>query len=309
MTTHPTLHPAHSSVPAQPWYARFNPFTGRFLPLWMLLPAMLVLLVLQVYPTLYSFYLSLNRQRRGGFEFVGFQNFELLLGNSTFAESLLRSLQFSFWYVVLTIGLGLLIALLINRRLKFTAWYLVILFIPWVLSDVVAGTMWRWMFLEDYGLLQEWLRPVFGDSIYVNQQGAMGIVILASAWRAVAFTALLFLGALQNVPREVEESAALDGVNRLQNFMYMLFPLIRPTFLIAVLLTTIRSVNTVGLILATTRGGPGYATTTASTFLYRIAWQEANFARGAAVSVLLFIVNLAITIIYLRLITDRSESR
>jgi multiple sugar transport system permease protein len=91
--------------------------------------------------------------------------------------------------------------------------------------------------------------------------------------------------------------------------MYMLFPLIRPTFLIAVLLTTIRSVNTVGLILATTRGGPGYATTTASTFLYRIAWQEANFARGAAVSVLLFIVNLAITIIYLRLITDRSESR
>jgi ABC-type sugar transport system permease subunit len=309
MTTHPTLHPAHSPVPAQPWYARLNPFTGRFLPLWMLLPAMLVLLVLQVYPTLYSFYLSLNRQRRGGFEFVGFQNFELLLGNSTFDESLLRSLQFSFWYVVLTIGLGLLIALLVNRRLKFTSWYLVILFIPWVLSDVVAGTMWRWMFLEDYGLLQEWLRPVFGDSIYVNQQGAMGIVILASAWRAVAFTALLFLGALQNVPREVEESAALDGVNRLQNFLYMLFPLIRPTFLIAVLLTTIRSVNTVGLILATTRGGPGYATTTASTFLYRIAWQEANFARGAAVSVLLFIVNVAITIIYLRLITDRSETR
>jgi ABC-type sugar transport system permease subunit len=281
----------------------------KYVPLWMLLPAMAVLLVLQVYPTLYAFYLSLNRQRRGGFEFVGLTNFELLLNNSDFHDSLWRTLQFSAWYIFLTVGLGLIIALLVNRRVKWTGWYLVVIFIPWVLSDVVAGTMWRWMFLEDYGLLQEWLRPIFGDSIYINPQGAMGIVILASVWRAVAFTAVLFLGALQNVPKEVQESAALDGVNRWQNFALIIFPLIRPTFLVATLLTSIRSVNTVGLILATTKGGPGAATTTASTFLYRVAWGESNFARGAAVSVLLFIVNIALTIIYLRLITGRDEEK
>ena len=288
---------------------RPNLFSGRFVPLWFLLPAMLVLLVLQVYPTIYAFVLSVMRQRHGGFEFVGLQNFQLLLGQSTFRESFGRTLIFSAWYIVLVIGLGLLVALLINRRVKYTSGYLVVIFIPWVLSDVVAGTMWRWMFLKDYGLIQQWLTPLFGPSIYVNPAGAMGIVILASAWRSVAFTAVLFLGALQTVPREVEESAALDGANRRQIFMRMIFPLIRPTFLIAVLLTTMRSINTVGLILATTRGGPGYATTTASVYLYRSAWGESNFARGAAVSVLLFLVNVVITVVYLRLITDRSEQQ
>jgi ABC-type sugar transport system permease subunit len=287
---------------------RFTLFSRKFVPLWLLLPAMLVLLVLQVYPSLYAIYLSLMRQRRGTFEFVGLQNFELLLGNSAFIDSLGRTVVFSLWYVALTIGLGLVAALLINRRLRFTGIYLVLMFIPWVLSDVVAGTMWRWMFLEDYGLLQEWLRPIFGNSIYVNPSGAMGIVILASAWRAVAFTAVLFIGALQTVPKEVEESAALDGVNRWQNFLYILFPLIRPTFLVATLLTSIRSVNSVGLILATTKGGPGFASTTASVYLYRVAWGDANFARGAAVSVLLFIVNVAITLAYLRLLRTRAQA-
>lgn len=282
-------------------------FTGRLVPLWFLLPAMLVLLVLQVYPTVYAFVLSLMRQRRGGFEFVGLQNFQLLLSQGTFRESFGRTLIFSAWYLVLVVALGLLVALLVNRRLKYTGWYLVVIFIPWVLSDVVAGTMWRWMFLADYGLIQQWLTPLFGPSIYVNPSGAMGIVILASAWRAVAFTALLFLGALQTVPREVEESAALDGANRRQIFTRVIFPLIRPTFLVAVLLTSMRSINTVGLILATTKGGPGYATTTASVYLYRAAWGESNFARGAAVSVLLFVANAVITLLYLRLITDRSK--
>lgn len=280
---------------------------GRAVPLWMLLPALVVLLVLQVYPTLYAVFLSFQRQRRGGFEFVGLQNFELLLGNSDFIAAVGRTVTFSFWYLVLTLGIGMVVAILINRRIKFTGWYLVIIFIPWVLSDVVAGTMWRWMFLEDYGLLQEWLRPLFGDSIYITPNGAMGIVILASVWRAVAFTAVLFIGALQTVPVEVLESAALDGANRFQSFWRVTFPLIRPTVLIAALLTTIRSINTVGLILATTKGGPGEATTTLATYLYRISWGDGNFARGAAISVLMFLLNLALAAAYLYLITRERE--
>ncbi len=280
---------------------------SRLTPLWLLLPAMIVLLVLQVYPSLYSIFLSLHRQRRAGFEFVGLTNFELLLNNTGFRESLARTLVFSGWYVLLTMSLGLLIALLINRRLKFTGWYLVVIFVPWVLSDVVAGTMWRWMFLEDYGLLQEWLRPIFGSSIYINPSGAMGIVILASVWRAVAFSSVLFLGALQTVPHEILESASLDGASRFQRFWRVIFPLIRPTFLIALLLTSIRSVNTVGLILATTRGGPGTSTETASVYLYDVTWGQGNFTRGAAVSVVLFVINVVLTLAYLRLITRRSE--
>ncbi|MDX2138088.1 MAG: sugar ABC transporter permease [Chloroflexota bacterium] len=281
----------------------------KYVSLWMLLPALAVLLVLQVYPTIYAVYLSLTRQRRGEFEFMGLTNFELLLNNSDFHDSVWRTITFSFWYVVLTIGLGLLVAILVNRRVRFSGWYLVVIFVPWVLSDVVAGTMWRWMFLEDYGLLQDWLRPIFGDSIYINPDGAMGIVIAASIWRAVAFTAILFLGALQTVPAEVLESAALDGASRFQSFWRVTFPIIQSTFLIALLLTTIRSVNTVGLILATTRGGPGDATTTMATFLYRVSWGEGNFARGAAVSVVMFIFNVALAAVYLWIITRQKDKQ
>src|SRR3954467_4521931 len=103
---------------------RPNLFSGRFVPLWFLLPALLTLLVLQVYPTIYAFVLSVMRQRRGGFDFVGLQNFQLLLGQSTFRESFVRTLIFSAWYIVLVVALGLLVALLINRRVKYTSWYL-----------------------------------------------------------------------------------------------------------------------------------------------------------------------------------------
>jgi ABC-type sugar transport system permease subunit len=275
----------------------------KFVPLWMMLPALAFLLILQLYPTIYAIFISLTRQRRGVFEFMGLTNFELLLTNSDFHDAIARTITFSGWYVVVTMALGLLVAVLINRRIKFTGWYLVIIFIPWVLSDVVAGTMWRWMFLEDYGLLQDWLRPLFGDSIYINPNGAMAIVVAASIWRAVAFSAVIFLGALQTVSGDVLESAALDGANRFQSFWRIVFPLIRPTFIVALLLTVIRSINTVGLILATTKGGPGEATTTLATYLYRVSWGEGNFARGAAVSVLMFIVNIALAGLYLYFIT------
>lgn len=118
----------------------------RWLPLWLLLPSILVLLALQVYPTLYSVYLSTTRVRRGEFMYVGLANFERLLRTPSFIESLRTSLVYSTTYIILTVSLGLMLALLLNRRFKFTGFYLVIIFIPWVISEVVAGTMWRWLF-------------------------------------------------------------------------------------------------------------------------------------------------------------------
>src|SRR5205807_2026591 len=142
-----------------------------------------------------------------------------------------------------TVGLGLLFAVLLNRRIKFTGIYLIIIFIPWVISDVVAGTMWRWLFQQTYGIVQMWLNPILGSSVYTNANGAMGLVAAASIWRATAFTTLLFLGALQTVPNEVLESAAIDGADRFARFSYVIFPAIRPTFLVVILLTSIRAIN------------------------------------------------------------------
>lgn len=283
---------------------------NKFLPFWLLLPAMIVLLVIQIYPTIYSAFLSLNKTRAGEMTFVGLENFQRLLNDADFGRSLQRTAIFAGFYLVITVSLSLWLAVLFNRRVKFTGFYLVLLFIPWVISDVVAGTIWRWMFQQSYGIIQYWLQPVFHVSLFTNQYGAMAIVIAGSVWRALAFTTILFLGSLQTVPAEVLESAALDGANGWQSFWRVTFPIIRPTFLVAVLLTSIRGINSLGLIISIMghSGGAGNATQTASVYLYNTVQRDGDFGLGAATSVLLFAINIMLTIIYLRLVTNRDTA-
>jgi len=303
---------AHLSANTRPVHIRRTGTGSRsgskFLPLWFLLPTILVLVALQIYPSLYSIYLSTTRIRAGQFMNVGLTNYERLFASPTFRESLRNTAVYTFFYVILTISLGLLVALLLNRRIKFTGIYLIIIFIPWVISDVVAGTMWRWLFQQTYGIVQNWLNPIIGTSLYTDPNGAMAIVVAASVWRALAFTTLMFLAALQTVPNEVIESAALDGANRFQRFFRIIFPIIRPTFLVVLLLTSIRAINSIGLILSITKGGPGTATLTTSMYLYRTGWLEGDFGMSAAISVILFIANIALTFVYLKLLGTGAES-
>jgi multiple sugar transport system permease protein len=296
-----------AQVSSRAFTIRRSTTKNRWLPLWFLLPALLILAVIQVYPSLYSLYLSTTRVRAGTLSEVGLANFERLLNSPTFLGSLKTTTIYSGFYLVLTVVLGLLVALLLNRRVKFSGIYLVLIFIPWVISDVVAGTMWRWLFQQTYGIVQVWLNPILGSSLYTNAYGAMGIVVVASVWRALAFTTLLFLAALQTIPVEVLESAALDGANRFQRFFSVIFPMIRPTFLVVVLVTSIRAVNSIGIILSITKGGPGTATLTTSLYLYRTAWLEGDFGTGAAISVILFVINIALTFFYLRLVGAKNE--
>ncbi len=279
----------------------------KFLPFWLLLPAILILLAVQVYPTLYSLWLSVNRIKGGDLIFVGLQNFDRLFKDLNFGRSLNRTFTFAALYLVFTVGIGMLLAVLLNRRVKFTGFYLVLIFIPWVISDVVAGTIWRWMFQQSYGILQYWLQPLSDRSLLVNPNTAMGIVVAGSVWRALAFTTILFLGALQTVPVEVTESAALDGAGGWQSFLRISFPIIRPTFLVAVLLTSIRAINSVGMILSImgTTGGPGNATMTTALYMLNSVMRDGDFGLAGATSVILFAFNLVLTFIYLRLATRR----
>lgn len=282
---------------------------SKFLPLWLLLPAILILLAVQVYPTLYSFYLSLNQTKAGELIFVALDNYARLFRDIEFGRSLSRTFVYAGWYLVLTVGLGLLLAVLLNRRVKFTGFYLILLFIPWVISDVVAGTIWRWMFQQSYGILQYWLGFISERSLFINPNGAMGIVVAASVWRSLAFTIILFLGALQTIPGEVLESAALDGATGWQSFWKITFPLIRPTFLVAILLTSIRGINSLGMILSImgTTGGTGNATMTTALYMLNAVQRDGDFGLAASTSVIMFVINIILTFVYLRLVTRKGD--
>lgn len=279
----------------------------HFVPLTFLLPTILILLVMQVYPAFYAIYLSFTRLRRGEAEYVGLRNYERLFQLPSFFEAIQHTLVYVVFYVTLTLFLGLGLALLLNQRIRFRGVYLVLIFLPWVLSDVVTGTMWRWLSQPSYGLLQTWLieNTLIKSTLYTDPAGAMAIVIAASVWRGLAFSTLLSLGALQTIPHEITESTAIDGANRLQRFVFVTFPLIRPTLLVMLLLLSIRAINAAGLIFTTTGGGPGRATQTLSVLLLITGWQQGNFGQGAAISVLILLVNIVLTLLYLRLILKR----
>ncbi len=273
--------------------------------IWLVSPSIIFLLIIQIYPSLYSFYLSFGKIKGGQYSFTGLKNFTRLLNNSDFYESLARTGIFTFSFLLACIGIGLILALLLSRCTKFTTLYMTIIFVPMVLSEVVGGTMWRWMFQQSFGLVQAFLNPFINNvSILSKPWGAMAIVIAASVWKQLAFTALLFLGALQTVPKELFEPAALDGATRSDMFWKITWVIIRPTVLLASIMTTIRGINALGLILATTQGGPGASTMTEAVLLYRTAWQFGRFGDAAALSVVMFLINITLGIVYIRLMRE-----
>ncbi len=271
------------------------------LPLAFLLPTIAVLLVFQVAPALYTVYLSLTRLRRGENTFVGWDNYLRLFQLPSFLESIARTGLYAGFYVALTVFIGVVLALLLNQRVRLTRLYLIVIFIPWVLSDVVTGTMWRWLFQPSYGILQEWIYTLTPATIYTTPSGAMGVVIAASVWQSVAFTTILTLSALQTIPREIIESAAIDGASPSQLLAHITLPLISRHMLVMVLLVSIRAVNSVGLIYATTGGGPGRATQTLAVYLLTLAREQGAFGLGAAISLVMLALNLALTALYLLL--------
>ena len=272
------------------------------LPLAFLLPTIVVLLALQVAPAVYTFGLSMTRLRRGTVEFVGWGNYARLFQLPSFTESLLRTAVYAGCYVVLTVVIGMVLAFLLNQQRRGTRVYLIVIFLPWVLSDVVTGTMWRWLFQPNYGLVQEWAFRLVDVPLYTSPRGAMGIVIAASVWQSVAFTTILALSALQTVPREVIESAAIDGATGWQSVRHITLPLISRHVLVMVLLVSIRAVNSVGLIYATTGGGPGRSTQTVAVYLLTLAREQGAFGLGAAISVVMFGANLLLTGVYVVLV-------
>lgn len=267
----------------------------------MTLPALLFIGIVSLYPTLYSLYLSMTRTRRGVTEFVGIRNFQIIAQSNDFRESLRLTLIFTFVFVVLTVLLAFLLALLMNRKMRLTALYMTAIFLPWVLSEITSGVVWRWMFYRDYGILQNLLGPLFGDvMLMATPAGAMAIVVGATIWRSLAFAMLLILAGLQTVPKDIYEAAAIDGSASWNTFWRLTWPLVLPTTMITIVFLTIQAVNGVGMILAITEGGPGRATEVLSLHMYREAIEYYNFGYGAALSVVLLLINIALAAFYMR---------
>lgn len=301
-----------------------GPFTGS-LPFWLLLPSLLILAAIQFYPGIYSILLSLQDRQAGQALWVGLRNFERILGSVAFRESVGHTLVFLVGYVTLTMLAGLGLALLFHRRLKLSGIYITLLFIPWVIADIIAGLIFGLLIVPEYGLLS----PIFSNPTLFPPNGvsissapaprpwiegfpfppapAMYYLIFASAWRSLPFITLLMLAALQTVPREITESARIDGANGAQVLWFIILPLILPTIVVALFNLMLGGINGIGLVFTLTRGGPGTATEILSMLLYAIGFGRLEFGRAAALAVIMAAINLLLIGLTLRV--SRTEER
>jgi ABC-type sugar transport system permease subunit len=281
-----------------------------WLPFWLIAPTIIVLLAIQVYPIFYTLVLSVQERKPAGWEFVGLKNFQRLLGSSVLAESAGHTIVFLVGFAGLTLSLSFIIALLLNRKSRLSGVYITLLFIPWILADIIAGVVFRLLVLPDYGLFSGILQnpalfppdglsvltadasqPWFGDFPFPPSP-AMIYLILAASWRAMPFTTLLLLAALQTVSNEVIESSRIDGASNWQTVRHITVPLILPTLVVALFSLTLAGINGVGMVFSLTGGGPGTSTQVVSYLLYSIGWVRLDFGRAAALALMLAAVNL-----------------
>lgn len=300
-------------------------FLSRTLPFWLLLPSLLVLAVVQFYPGFYSIFLSTQDFQAGNMNYVALQNFDHVLGSSAFTNSVWLTLMFLVGYAFLTLAMAFTVALFLNRKLKLSGLYLTVIFVPWVLSDVIAGLIFRLFVVPDYGLLAPiFASPFFGspdgisllttpsptplvDSIPFPPAPAMFLLIIAAAWKAVPFITLLILAALQTVPKEVLESASMDGANGIASFRFITFPLVLPTMVVAIFNLTLGGINGVGMVFSLTNGGPGTGTEVLSFLLYTLGFGQLEFGKAAALSVLMTAINLVLILLALRISHSDTE--
>lgn len=281
--------------------------TNKVYPYLLIAPALLLIGLVNLYPTAYSVYLSLNRSRRGELEFVGLRNYVTIMRSPAFWESLQTTVVFGIGFVLLTLCCAFALALAFKRGVKLSGVYMAIIFIPWMLSDIVSGVMFRWLFLPNIGFAQRVLGPLVNHvNLLGDPVGAMSVVIGATVWQATAFAMLLILAGMQTIPKELYESAVIDGATRWQSFWHITWALVRPTTVVTLLFLTIQAINVTGMFLAITDGGPGRATEVLSVRMYREALTFFNFGSAATLSVLMFLLNAVLAAIYLR--TLRSET-
>ncbi|MGH2559656.1 MAG: carbohydrate ABC transporter permease, partial [Thermomicrobiales bacterium] len=274
-----------------------------------LLPALVLIAVFSVYPALYAVYLSLTNMSliRTDFEFVGLENFSELVTNQAYLAVIRRTFVYVGAAIAGKLLLGFGLALALNAVRRGRGVYGALLFLPWVFSEVVAVSSWRWILNDSFGLLNYYLGVLgLGRPHWLADPDlAMVSVVLLTVWKGYPFSMVLLLAGLQTISNDLREAARVDGANALQVLRDIVLPTMKFVVAAVIMLITIYTFNVFSLVFAMTGGGPVNATEILGISMYRAAFQTGRLGFGSAVAVLMFLINLAITLIYLRTIARR----
>ncbi|KND42574.1 MULTISPECIES: carbohydrate ABC transporter permease [Streptomyces] len=247
----------------------------------------------------------------GAFQYIGLDNYHNLFGDSTFYAALTRTLLYAVLFVPLNFAVSLLTAnLLVSKHAKGASVARVIFFIPWLLSPIVVGVLWRWLFGENFGLVN-YIIEQFGGSAVPWQSNAdlsLIVVVMAASWAWTGFSMLLFIAAIKNVPVSYYEAASLDGAGPWRQFFSITLPSIAPTSFIVILLNTINAMKEYPVFVALNNGGPGTSNNLLVQYIYETGFKRGQIGYASAASFVLMLILMAVAIVQL-IVNRRVENR
>ncbi|WP_457045479.1 carbohydrate ABC transporter permease [Geodermatophilus sp. SYSU D01180] len=274
-------------------------------------PALVLMAIFVVYPVYSAARMSFYRWKGFGpmVDFVGLQNYVRVLADEVFTDAVVHNFIIVFASILVQLPLGLALALLLNRRIRARGTLRTIIFVPYVLAEVIAGVVWFQLLQPRTGLIETMLTSV---GLPVPAQGFLGTPDLALAtvfvvltWKYLGLAVLLFLAGLQGVPDELHEAAQLDGASWWQVQRRIAIPLLAPTIRTWCFLSMIGSLQLFDMVWILTGGGPANATTTMATYLVSQGTQRGNFGIAGAASVVLFLIGFAMAVAYQLLVLRR----
>lgn len=275
-----------------------------------LAPFLILYVWFWVYPIIKGFVTSFYAGTFGGeLRFVGLYNYNYMMGDEKFWTALGNTLYFIVISTPAIVVMGLVMALIVNAKLKGTTLLRTVFFMPYVLSVSVVGSIWLFILQARTGLLPETLRSL-GMTTEISWLGSWGMgwlsILMATLWWTVGFNMVLFLAGLQEIPDDYYEAADLDGAGAWTKFWYITMPSLKGVTVLVIILQTIASFKLFGQTWLITKGGPGTATTPLVHYIYQIAFRQWDMGYASAVSFVLFLAIALVTLIQYKLLKGRN---
>ena len=294
--------------PSQIKKSKFN--EDKAFPHILMAPTIIVMLVLTVYPLLFTVYYSftdynLLKSRTKGVNFIAFDNYVKLLKNPIFRSAILTTVKFTICAVILETVIGLLIALFVNSLPRGQKVMRTLLLLPYLLPTVTVALAWRMLLSSNYGPVMQWLvnmgfKNLSNYNVFFHIETAFWAVLVIDVWQSSPFVFLLCYASLQGVPQQQYEAAELDGANIFQKFWYVTVPNIKSGIFLCLLLRTIDSFRLFDKVNILTGGGPAGSTTTITQYLYTFGIKNLNFGFGSAGALIMTLIVMVLAIPYIR---------
>lgn len=272
---------------------------GKYAALF-LFPYLLIFVIFRLGPSIAGLFIGFTNWKLAAKpSFIGLSNFARLFKDEYFLVSMVNT--FKFFLVILPVLIcgSLLLAMLLNQKMKFKNAARAISIIPYVLIPAVVGIMWTWLYDNNFGLLNYYIKKLGGSTIYwlTDEKKAVLSVSIVVIWSYIGYNMVLFLAGLQGIPRELYEAAEIDGATKVQTFTRITLPLLSSVTSMVVTLTLVNVIQLFDQIFVMTKGGPGTATLTMVQYLYTSAFQNYNLGYGAAVEVMILVVLIGMILI------------